>query len=298
MGGQEDRPPERPEGTASGRLERKAPGRLEGQVALVTGGGDGIGRAVVERYVREGADVVVLERDAGLAKAVEAAHPGRVAALAGDVRDPAAHVAATQCGLDVFGRLTVYVGNVGVYDYGARLADLELTELSGAFHELFATNVLGYLLGVRAALPALRDGGGSVILTGSSSGSFAGGGGALYVASKHAVVGLVRQLAYELAPDVRVNGIAPGATRTGLTGVGDLGGDRRLRDEPRSLDGIARTVPLGFVSEPDHHAGLYVALASSEDTGFVTGAVWASDGGLEVRGRRHPARPAREEGPR
>ncbi|RMI32660.1 SDR family NAD(P)-dependent oxidoreductase [Nocardia stercoris] len=261
-------------------------GRLEGQVALVTGGGDGIGRAVVERYVREGAKVVVLERDKELAKAIEDAYPEPVAAVVGDVRDPATHVTATRCALDMFGRLDVYVGNVGVYDYGAKLDDLELAQLPGNFHELFTTNVLGYLLGVRAASSALRHRRGSIILTSSSSGTYAGGGGALYVASKHAVVGLVRQLAYEFAPDVRVNGIAPGATRTGLTGVTGLGGDRHLREETGMLDSIAKTIPLGFVSEPEHHTGLYVALACAADTGFVTGAVFPSDGGLEVRGRR------------
>ncbi|MEU6580559.1 SDR family NAD(P)-dependent oxidoreductase [Nocardia sp. NPDC046763] len=272
-------------------------GRMDGRVALVTGGGDGIGRAVVERYVHEGAKVVVLERDKRLADAVRDRHLGRVATVIGDARDPATHVAATECALDMFGRLDTYVGNVGVYDFGTKLDDLELARLPDDFHALFATNVLGYLLGVRAASSALRDNRGSIILTSSSSGSYAGGGGALYVASKHAVVGLVRQLAYEFAPDVRVNGIAPGATRTGLTGVGALGGDRRLRDETRLLDAIARTIPLGFISEPEHHAGLYVSLACPADTGFVTGAVFPSDGGLEVRGRRPAARPAREEKP-
>ncbi|GAB2450503.1 SDR family NAD(P)-dependent oxidoreductase [Nocardia tengchongensis] len=272
-------------------------GRLEGRVALVTGGGDGIGRAVVERYVHEGAKVVVLERDKRLATAIEHAHPGRVAAVIGDVRDPATHLTATECGLDTFGQLDVYVGNVGVYDFGAKLDDLQITQLPGAFHELFATNVLGYLLGVRAASAALRESRGSIILTSSSSGSYAGGGGALYVASKHAVVGLVRQLAYEFAPDVRVNAIAPGATRTGLTGVAGLGGDRRLREETRLLDSIATTIPLGFVSDPEQHAGLYVALACPDDTGFITGAVFPSDGGLEVRGRRPARRPGRQDKP-
>lgn len=270
-------------------------GRLEGQVALVTGGGDGIGRAVVDRYVREGASVVVLEREKRLATMVADAHPGRVATVIGDVRDPAAHLAATERALDMFGQLDTYVGNVGVYDFGAKLHDLEIVELPDNFHELFATNVLGYLLGVRAAISALRSSRGSIILTSSSSGSYAGGGGALYVASKHAVVGLVRQLAYEFAPDVRVNGVAPGATRTGLTGIGDLGGGRRLSEETRLLDSIARSIPLGFVSEPEQQAGLYVSLACPDDTGFVTGAVFPNDGGLEVRGRRAAACPGREE---
>ncbi len=107
---------------------------------------------------------------------------------------------------------------------------------------------------------------------------------ALYVAAKHAVTGLVRQLAFELAPDVRVNAVAPGATSTELTGVDALGSAGRvLRDEP-GLAALARGIPLGFVSGPEHHTGLYVALADPGDTGFTTGAVFPSDGGLEVRG--------------
>jgi NAD(P)-dependent dehydrogenase (short-subunit alcohol dehydrogenase family) len=254
---------------------------LEGRVALVTGGARGIGRAVVHRYLAEGAAVGVLDRD--VAALAELADLG-VATTVGDVRDPAAHAAATERVLARFGALDTYVGNAGIYDYGAGIDDIEPGALPAAFTEVFETNVLGLLLGVRAALDALRAARGSVVLTASSSSSYAGGGGVLYVAAKHAVTGLVRQLAFELAPDVRVNAVAPGATNTDLSGVGALGSaDRVLRAElDRSR--TARGIPLGFVSEPEHHTGLFVALADPTDTGFTTGAVLPSDGGLEVRG--------------
>lgn len=258
-------------------------GRLTGQVALVTGGGHGIGRAVVHRYLAEGAAVGVLDRDGGAL--AELADHGVVATV-GDVRDPAAHAEATERVLARFGTLDTYVGNAGIYDYGAGVADIAPSALPAAFTEVFETNVLGLLLGVRAALDALRSARGSVILTASSSSSYAGGGGVLYVAAKHAVTGLVRQLAFELAPDVRVNAVAPGATSTELTGVSALGSAGRvLRDEP-GLAALARGIPLGFVSGPEQHTGLYVALADPGDTGFTTGAVFPSDGGLEVRGGR------------
>jgi len=257
---------------------------LRGRVALVTGGGDGIGRAVVDRFVADGACVGVLERDPQLASSVERDHTGRVLAIVGDVRDAEAHQQATDRVLDTFGSLDTYVGNAGIYDYGVRLSGLGPAEICAGFEELFTTNVLGCLLGVQAALPALRESAGAVILTCSSSGSYAGGGGALYVASKHAVVGLVRQLAFELAPDVRVNAVAPGATCTGLSGTDALGPDRSLRNEERLLAGMAAGIPLGFVSEPRDHAGLYALLADPTESRFVTGAVMPSDGGLEVRG--------------
>ncbi|RKS76683.1 NAD(P)-dependent dehydrogenase (short-subunit alcohol dehydrogenase family) [Actinomadura pelletieri DSM 43383] len=260
------------------------PGRLDGRVALVTGGGSGIGRAVVDRYVAEGARVGVLERDAGRADALTRDHGDRVTVEVGDVRAPESHAASVARTLEAFGRLDAYVANAGVYDYSAPFEDMDGPRLTGAFDELFRTNVLGPMLGAHAALPALRSTGGTLIFTVSSSGLYAGGGGTLYVASKHAVIGLIRQLAHELAPDIRVNGVAPGATRTALAGLDALGSaDHRLDER---LGRIARHLPLGFVSDPDDHAGLYVLLADPRDSRFMTGTVLPSDGGLEVRGGR------------
>ncbi|GLZ09112.1 3-phenylpropionate-dihydrodiol/cinnamic acid-dihydrodiol dehydrogenase [Actinomadura sp. NBRC 104412] len=262
--------------------------RLDGRVALVTGGGSGIGRAVVDRFVAEGARVGVLERDPRRAEALTRDHGDRVTVEVGDVRAPEAHAASVARTLDVHGRLDAYVANAGVYDYSARFEELGEDRIMAGFAELFETNVLGYMLGANAALSALRDSGGSLIFTVSSSGLYAGGGGALYVASKHAVVGLVRQLAHELAPDVRVNGVAPGATLTALGGLAALGtADRRLDAD---VGGLGRHIPLGFVSDPADHAGLYVLLADPRDSGFMTGAILPSDGGLEVRGAARRAK--------
>lgn len=262
-------------------------GRLRGRVALVTGGGSGIGRAVVDRYLQEGARVGVLERDHERASELAENGGDCVVATVGDVRDPAAHETATRRVLDSFGQLDIYVGNAGRYDYGASVTALPAAELRAGFTELFEINVLGYLLGVRAALPPLRAASGCIILTVSSSGSYAGGGGALYVSSKHAVVGLIRQLACELAPDIRVNGVAPGATHTGLAGLTAFRSAQRNLDEEESLlAAMARGIPLGFVSEPADHTGLYVLLADQADSRFLTAAVLPSDGGLEVRGSR------------
>ncbi|MGC0416848.1 3-(cis-5,6-dihydroxycyclohexa-1,3-dien-1-yl)propanoate dehydrogenase [Embleya sp. AB8] len=266
----------------------RPPGRLDGRVAIVTGGGSGIGRAVVDRYVAEGARVAVLERDPERAAQLASGHdPSRVRVVVGDVRCEADHERVAEVAVESFGRVDIYVGNAGLYDYSAPFDTLDPARLVSGFTELFETNVLGYLLGVRAVLPHLRAARGSVILTASSSGSYAGGGGVLYVASKHAVVGVVRQLAHELAPDVRVNAVAPGATRTALAGVGALGQSDRRLDRSRSFEQTAaRHIPLGFVSAPEQHTGLYVLLADPGESGFVTGAVLPSDGGLEVRGPR------------
>lgn len=264
--------------------------RLRGQIALVSGGASGIGRAVVERFLTEGACVGVLDRQPDALQELGAEWPRRLVVVGGDVRDAAAHEAVLAATSQSFGPVDTYVANAGIHDMWTRLEDVPTDQLPAAFHELFAVDVLGYLLGARTVASALRATHGSMIFTASSSSRYAGGGGALYVAAKHAVVGLVRQLAHELAPDVRVNAIAPGATATGLSGLSDSEvGRGRLDDRPGLMERVAETVPLGFVAEPADHAALYVLLASATEAPFMTGAILPSDGGLDVRrsGRHH-----------
>lgn len=272
-------------------------GRLTGTVALVTGAGSGIGRAVVDRYLQEGALVGVLERDAGTADDLEREYGGRVVTTVGDVRSPEAHRLSVERTVAAFGQLDVYIGNAGIYDFSAKFGAMASDELREGFHEIFDTNVLGYLLGARAAVDELIKTRGSMIFTVSSSGHYAGGGGVLYVASKHALVGMIRQLAFEFAPDIRVNGVAPGATRTQLGGLAALGTSGvHLMDKSAELAAMPSMIPLGFVSEAADHAGIYVMLGDPRDSRFMTGAVIPSDGGLEVRGRQRPRRPDRSEG--
>jgi len=260
-------------------------GRLAGQVALVTGGGSGIGRAVVERFLAEGARVGVLVRGEERARALEAELGAGVVASAGDVRSAADNRRAVEATLAAFGQLDALIPNAGVWDFAKRLDAYAPDELAPAFDEVFDVNVKGGLLAVAAARAALQEHGGSIVFTISSSGSYAGGGGPVYVASKHAVVGLVRQLAFELAPAVRVNGIAPGATLTSLHGPAALGLDDTRMDELDDFEArVARQLPLGFVSRPEDHASLYVLLAARAESRFITGAVIPCDGGLEVRG--------------
>ncbi|MCR8548858.1 3-(cis-5,6-dihydroxycyclohexa-1,3-dien-1-yl)propanoate dehydrogenase [Salipiger sp. P9] len=263
--------------------------RLDGYSALVTGGGKGIGRAVVDRFVAEGARVGVLVRSEGDAAELTAAHGDAVAPVVGDVRNWADNQAAVAEVLARFGTLDVLVPNAGVYDFSDPFESIAGEDMADRYRQLFDVNVLGYLLAVRAALDALRASKGAVVFTLSSSSFYSGGGGALYVSSKHALVGTVKQLAYELAPDdIRVNAVAPGGTRTGL---GGLPGDNRALDAVSGFEEmVARNVPLGFLSEPEDHASLYVTLASREESRFVTAEIIRSDGGIEVRGKRRKAK--------
>ena len=271
--------------------------RLDGQVALVVGGASGIGRAVVERFVAEGARVGVLDVNADALHGLRDEHPDRVLVVGGDVRDPAAHATVLQATEDAFGPLDTCVANAGIHDMWARVEEIAADDLVHAFRELFDVDVLGHLLCAQTVAGALRRSRGSLVFTASSSSRYAGGGGALYVAAKHAVVGLMRQLAYEFAPEVRVNAVAPGATVTGLAGLSEGSiGRGRLDDDPEIFDRIGGTVPLGFVATPADHASLYVLLASRSEAPFVTGAVIPSDGGMDVRrSGRHRIADRREE---
>lgn len=264
---------------------------LQGYAALVTGAAQGIGRAVLDRFVAEGARVGALVRRDSDAEALIAAHGDRVAPVVGDVRSWEDNVRAVETVVARFGGLDVLVPNAGVYDFSVPFEDLTGPQIAAQFDELFAVNVKGYLLAARAGLTALRASRGSIVFTLSSSSFYAGGGGVLYVSSKHGLVGTVRQLAFELAPDIRVNAVAPGGTRTKLGGLAAAGEARKLDQIPGFEAMVAKTVPLGFLAEPEDHAGLYVTLASREASRFVTAAIIPSDGGLEVRGggrRRKP----------
>ncbi|MFT6424776.1 MAG: NAD(P)-dependent dehydrogenase (short-subunit alcohol dehydrogenase family) [Celeribacter sp.] len=257
-------------------------GRLQGYSALVTGGGKGIGRAVVDRFIAEGARVGVLVRAQSDVDSLIEHHGKAVAPILGDVRNWDDNVKAVQAVVDAFGKLDTLVPNAGVYDFSDRFESIAGKDLTEKYRQLFDVNVLGYLLAARASIDALRASKGSIVFTLSSSSFFAGGGGTLYVSSKHGLAGTVKQLAFELAPEIRVNAVAPGGTRTGL---GGLPGDERELEDIKGFDAmVAKTVPLGFLSEPEDHAGLYVTLACREDSRFVTSEIIRSDGGTEVRG--------------
>ncbi len=263
-------------------------GWLDNDVALVTGGGSGIGLAVVRRFLAEGArGVGVLLRDPQQADTLRAEFGSQVLPVVGDVRVYADNARAVADTVAAYGKLDTLVGNAGVWDFFAGLMRTEPDTLAASFDEIFAINVKGYLLAARAAAAELRKQQGSMIFTLSNASFYAGGGGPVYVASKHAAVGLIKQLAYELAPHVRVNGVAPGGTATPLKGPASLGKqDTRLSELAGFEQAVADAVPLGFMAQPEDHTGHYVLLASRANSRATTAAILQSDGGWEIRGRQ------------
>lgn len=259
-------------------------GWLNDKVALVVGGGSGIGRGVVEDFVREGASVGVLELSSAKCAELKEAIP-RVLTIEGDATSLEDNKRAVQKTVETFGKLDTMVTCVGVFDFYTPLSEIPDNKIGEAFDEAFTTNVESYLLSTKAALPPLSEANGSIVLTVSTSGFYPGRGGALYVASKFAVRGLVVQLAHEMAPNVRVNGVAPGGTlATDLRGLKSIGlNEKRLQDAPNRAENLASRTPLRVALRPEDHAGSYTFLASDRARG-VTGVIINSDGGIGVRG--------------
>ena len=258
-------------------------GWLDGKRALVAGAGSGIGRAVVHAFISEGARVGALERDPAKVTRLIDERPDCVV-IRGDATVTADARSAVEAVTSSFGGLDVLVNCVGIFDFYRGLADIADDQLDAAFDEVFAVNVKSQLVCVRAALPELRRAGGSVVLTVSTSGFYPGRGGVLYVASKFAVRGCVIALAHELAPEVRVNGVAPGGTLgTELTGPRSLGlADHVLDAAPGREEDLRRRTPLRVALTGEDHAGSYVFLASDRSRG-ITGTVVHSDGGIGVK---------------
>ncbi len=256
-------------------------GWLQGKRGLVVGAGSGIGRAVVDAFRAEGAKAAVLERDSGKCERLRQELPD-TPVVEGDAVTREANDRAVAAAVDAFGGLDTLVSCVGIFDFYTGIGDIDTGDLSSAFDEMFRTNVLSHLQSVKAALPALRAAtASSIVLTESTSSYHPGRGGALYVSSKFAVRGLVATLAHELAPQVRVNGVAPGGTlNTDLRGLSSLGLDGvRLDDTPdRARDMAART-PLNVALTGEDHAWSFVFLASDRSRG-ITGETVHPDGGF------------------
>jgi len=259
-------------------------GRLEGEVALISGGVSGLGLAIVDRFLAEGARVAVLDRSEQGCAALQDKYGEAVVCTIGDVRELADNDKAVAAAVAAFGKLDCVIGNAGIWDYNAFLADMPGEKLSDSFDELFRINVLGYINLAKSALKPLAQSRGAMVFTVSNAGFLPNGGGVLYTATKHAVVGLIRQLAYELAPYVRVNGVAPGAISTQLRGPASLGMQEREFPGASIAARADGFVPLGRMINPEEYASGFVFFADRRDNAPATGSVLNYDGGLGVRG--------------
>lgn len=258
-------------------------GSLTDSVIICTGGGSGIGRAAVDAFLEEGALVGVLELDSAKVAEFDRADE-RVFAIQGDATLESDNKRLVAEALERWGHIDSLVTFVGIFDGYTPLSELPGPALAMTFEEVFDINVLSTLMSANAAVDALQQSRGSIIVTLSSSSYYPGRGGVLYVASKFALRGVVTQLAHELAPDVRVNGVAPGGTLdTDLRSPRALGHfDDRLADRPGRREALEARTPLHIALGPADHTGAYVFLASRQ-AAAMTGEIIRVDGGLAAR---------------
>jgi NAD(P)-dependent dehydrogenase (short-subunit alcohol dehydrogenase family) len=256
--------------------------RLDGKVAVVTGGASGIGRAAVLRFLDEGACVVAADVDAAsggqLVDEVDAtAHKGRVAFRLCDVADEGAVADTMAHAVTTFGRLDCVFNNAGIAPRDAPLVDLDVAQ----WNTVLNVNLNGVLYGIKHGARAISKNadGGTIINTSSLAAFSAKSGPAAYSASKAAIVNLTMAAAVQLAPSrIRVNAISPGSILTNLV--------IKLRGPvERLIPVMERTQPWPEHGRPEDIAAAALFLAS-EDSRFVTGHNLVVDGGLMAAGPR------------
>lgn len=244
--------------------------RLDSKIAIITGGGSGIGRAAAELFAREGAKVVVADYNAEAGQNTLQAikdSGGEAVFVQVDVSDPDQVRNMVQMALDTYGGIDILFNNAGILLFGSVL-DTDLKD----WNRLISINLTGVFLCSQAVIPHMIErGGGSIINTSSSTGAHdVAANIAAYVTSKGGVTLLTRAMAVDHAKDhVRVNAIAPGPTDTPM-----------LRDNmsAQALADFAATFPMKRLGRPEEMAYAALFLASDEAS-FVTGAVLAVDGG-------------------
>lgn len=244
--------------------------RLDGHVALVTGAGSGIGRASARRLAAEGASVIVTDIDLDAAQETAALLEGPGLAMKLDVTDEHMVEDAVRQAVERFGALDILHANAGIPQVVTPLEQLEPER----WRQILEVNLTGPFLCVRAALAELKRARGAVVVTSSVSSMRTRDGMAAYIASKSGVNGLVRALAFELAPArVRVNAVLPGPVPTPLLESCEFG------ESPQDTLAVAEAgVPLGRLIPPESIAAAVAYLASDEALD-VTGVLLPVDGG-------------------
>jgi NAD(P)-dependent dehydrogenase (short-subunit alcohol dehydrogenase family) len=267
-------------------------GQLEGQVAIVTGGGSGIGRGVVDRYVEEGARVAVVDIVQERLDDVMAQHGDNAMGILADVTKMEDNQRAVAETVSAFGKLDTFVANAGLGDAFRELIDIAPEDVEKTYREIYDLNIMAVIMGARAAVAELVRTRGNFIITLSNSSFYPDGGGVMYIGSKHGALGVMRQLAHEFAPHVRVNAVGPGATRTDIRmpasfGLDEHGQRIRTHTHPSNADeAVEACVPLALHADPEQHSGAYVLLASRRDGLVISGACIKTDAGLGIRGLR------------
>ena len=245
--------------------------RLKDKVAIVTGSTSGMGRATAVLFAKEGAKVVVSGRNAARAQEVLdeiKAAGGEAICVLGDASDLAFCEDLIAKTVEAYGTIDILVNNAGMLSLST-LQDVTIEE----WDKIFRVNVDSALRLAQLSAPIMKAKGKGVIVNIASVASFAAHHGfAPYIASKHAMAGLSKSMAWELGPEIRVNAIAPGAIHTAM--VDSIGG-------PAALQGMIDNCPLKRVGQPEDIATVALFLAT-DDSSFMDGQIIKVDGGFEI----------------
>ena len=247
-------------------------GKLEGKVAVITGGASGMGAAAARVLVREGCKVVLGDLNETLVASL-CDELGRDVAFpfTCDIGDPAQAAALIEAAVGAFGRLDVLYNNAGIAGIGS-----VVTTDNDTWQRVINVDLNSIYYVSRAAIPHMQAGGGGAIINSASvSGMFGDYGMASYAAAKGGVINLTRNMALDFALDgIRVNCICPGAIDTPLFSG--------IKDAPALLDGFVGAIPMKRLGQPGE-IGEVVAFLASDAASYVTGAIMPVDGGLTCR---------------
>lgn len=250
--------------------------RLQGKVAVITGGSGGIGKVVAQRFLDEGAKVVLVDLFQDVLDEVKnELNSDHVLAVQADVTKEEDVINYVQKTIEKFGTIDVFFNNAGIEGKVQNLVDIALED----FEKVLNVNVRGVFLGLKHVIPVMTEkGSGSIINTSSVAGLGGTPGVAPYVTSKHAVVGLTKVAALEVAKsNIRVNSIHPSPVNTRMMRSLEAGFN------PDNAEGaqaqFAAGIPLGRYGESDDIASLVVFLASDESS-FISGSQYRIDGGM------------------
>ncbi|RJF95780.1 SDR family oxidoreductase [Noviherbaspirillum saxi] len=256
---------------------------LNGDVVLVTGGGSGLGLGVARHCRAEGAEIVILDVSTEKVRQLKEELGPEVLVMQGDVTKVDDLQACRAAILERHGKLNALIGAQGIFDGNVPLLQTPVDRMDGLFDEIFHVNVKGYLLSARIFFDLLQANNGAMVLTTSTAAYAADGGGVVYTATKGAVRSLVNQLAFEFAPDVRVNGVAPaGIANSQLRGPRSLGLDEQKQsDIPKDafLSMFRSLSLLQDLPTPEDHGPIYAFLASRYNK-IMTGQTVVADQGL------------------